>query len=111
MPPPDLSVHYCSTSGQAARLSRLKSKKQPSPARRPSAIKAQPEKAELGRAPSSIRKRRPLWQTCLALLALSLLVLTGLEIALRLLGYGHSTSFFRSTGIGGRPVLVENDDF
>ena len=40
-----------------------------------------------------------------------LLALAGLEGALRLAGYGFSTSFFKPMTIGGAECLVENDDF
>jgi tetratricopeptide (TPR) repeat protein len=40
-----------------------------------------------------------------------LLVLAGLEGALRLGGYGFSTSFFKKVTVGGQERLVENDEF
>jgi tetratricopeptide (TPR) repeat protein len=40
-----------------------------------------------------------------------LLVLGGLELALRLAGYGYPTSFFQKARIGGRDVVVENSRF
>jgi len=40
-----------------------------------------------------------------------LVVLAGLEGALRLGGYGYSTSFFKKATIGGQECLVENDEF
>lgn len=39
------------------------------------------------------------------------LVFGGLELTLRLLGYGYSPDFFRKTQIAGRDVFVANDDF
>lgn len=40
-----------------------------------------------------------------------LLVLGGAELALRLAGYGHTTSFFKPVKIKGKDFLVENDKF
>ncbi len=42
---------------------------------------------------------------------LPLLFLMGVEIVLRVAGYGYSTSFFKPMRIGGKDCLVENDDF
>jgi tetratricopeptide (TPR) repeat protein len=46
-----------------------------------------------------------------ALLIGPLVVLAGIEGALRAAGYGFSTSFFKKMTIGGEECLVENDDF
>ncbi len=46
-----------------------------------------------------------------ALLLGPLVALAGLEGALRLGGYGFSTSFFKKATIGGEERLVENDEF
>ncbi len=47
----------------------------------------------------------------LAAAALPLLLLLGVEAALRLGGYGYSTDFFKKTTIAGRDYFVENDQF
>lgn len=47
----------------------------------------------------------------LAAVGAPLLLLTVLEIVLRLAGYGYSTGFFIPLRIDGRRMLVENDDF
>lgn len=54
-------------------------------------------------------KRR--WLFRLAALALPFLLITLIELALRLSGSGHDTSFFLRTGMNGRPVLTENPKF
>ena len=46
-----------------------------------------------------------------ALLLGPLVALAGLEVALRLGGYGFETSFFKKAAIGGQERLVENDSF
>jgi len=102
---------YCSPRGLAARLSQLKSKKQSARTKPSGSVKAQLEKPNSSASLMSRILRRPFSQIGFALLGLSLLLLMGVEMALRLVGYGYSTRFFRPTGIGGRPVLVENDDF
>jgi len=45
------------------------------------------------------------------LLGVPVLLLGGLEVVLRLAGYGYSTSFFRREVIGGQACWVENDRF
>jgi tetratricopeptide (TPR) repeat protein len=47
----------------------------------------------------------------LALIGVGVFFLGAFEAALRVAGYGYSTSFFRERGIGGRPVLVQNEEF
>jgi tetratricopeptide (TPR) repeat protein len=59
---------------------------------------------------TSSRRRR--WVLRLAALLMGpLVVLAGLEGALRLGGYGFSTSLFKKATIGGEQCLVENDEF
>jgi tetratricopeptide (TPR) repeat protein len=56
--------------------------------------------------------RRGKWLFRVAALLLGPMVaLAGLEGALRLGGYGFSTSFFKKATIGGQERLVENDEF
>jgi tetratricopeptide (TPR) repeat protein len=47
----------------------------------------------------------------IALVCVPLLVLGGLETALRLAGYGYDTNFFKTIRIGGRKFLVDNESF
>ena len=47
----------------------------------------------------------------IALLVIPLLLLGGLELGLRLAGYGYPTSFFKRARIGGKDYLVDNDKF
>jgi tetratricopeptide (TPR) repeat protein len=51
------------------------------------------------------------WLFRIVMLALVPLLLLAAEAGLRLVGYGHRTSFFLKTQIGGRPVFVENARF
>jgi tetratricopeptide (TPR) repeat protein len=51
------------------------------------------------------------WFFRIAMLALVPVLLLAAEAGLRLVGYGHRTSFFLETQIGSRPVFVENDKF
>jgi hypothetical protein len=46
-----------------------------------------------------------------ALVGLPAILLGGLELGLRVAGYGYATSFFLRTRLEGREVLVENADF
>jgi tetratricopeptide (TPR) repeat protein len=47
----------------------------------------------------------------IALMFVPILLLGGLEGALRLAGYGYDTSFFKTIRIGGRKFLVDNESF
>ena len=47
----------------------------------------------------------------IALIALPLLLLGGVEAGLRLAGYGHSTGFFKKNRLGQTDFLVNNEDF
>jgi tetratricopeptide (TPR) repeat protein len=47
----------------------------------------------------------------LALVAVPLLLLGGLELILRLAGYGYSTRFFEKIRVGNQDFLVNNEDF
>ena len=47
----------------------------------------------------------------LALLLVTVLPLCGLEVILRMAGYGYSAGLFKSLRIGGEEFLVENDSF
>ncbi len=60
-------------------------------------------------APVSSGKRWAFRLTALTLLPVGLLV--GLELVLRLLGYGYPTAFFLSGKAGGQSILVENKKF
>lgn len=63
-------------------------------------------------APSQLLTGRRLWLfRILAMTLVPLLLLGGLELVLRLAGYGHPTTFFKSATINGEACLVENDKF
>jgi len=47
----------------------------------------------------------------IAFLVIPLLLLGGLELGLRLAGYGYPTSFFKRARIGSQDYLVDNDKF
>ena len=51
------------------------------------------------------------WFRFIALVVLPLLLLGGLEMILRLTGYGYSTNFFQKVHIGDRDFLVDNVNF
>ncbi|MCP5516005.1 MAG: tetratricopeptide repeat protein [Verrucomicrobiales bacterium] len=64
-----------------------------------------------GEATRTPATRRTWWFRVAAALGIPLLFLGGLELALRLAGYGHPSSFLVAEEIEGRPMLVENDAF
>ena len=73
-------------------------------------------KAPAGRSaksePGSVLSSRRKWAFRLfALTVLPLLLLGGLEAALRLAGYGYATSFFKPARIGNEDYFIQNDDF
>ena len=47
----------------------------------------------------------------IALVVLPLLFLGGLEVVLRLAGYGYATGFFEKIRVGGKGLLVNNENF
>lgn len=47
----------------------------------------------------------------IAVFVLPLLLLGGLEAALRLAGYGYPTGFFKKIRVGGKDYLINNEDF
>src|SRR5690349_15121052 len=61
------------------------------------------------RAP--ITSQRRLWLFRITALMLLPLALVVMELALRIAGYGHPTSFFVPAEIKGEACLVENDRF
>jgi len=60
--------------------------------------------------PDVTRKTRWIFRL-IALVLLPLLIVIGAEVSLRLIGYGHSTSFFKRIRIGSQDYFVENDKF
>jgi len=60
--------------------------------------------------PSMSRRRLWLMRLC-AMLFIPLFILTGIELGLRLAGYGYDTSFFSRIKIGGHDYFVPNEDF
>jgi tetratricopeptide (TPR) repeat protein len=61
--------------------------------------------------PSPISKRRLWLMRFFAMIFIPLLVLGGLEVGLRLGGYGYDTHFFRQIQINGHNFYVPNDKF
>lgn len=68
-----------------------------------------PERSPAAKA--GVRTSRAWLFRLAALVVLPLLLLGLTEGGLRLVGYGHSTSFFKKARIQGRDVFVENDKF
>jgi hypothetical protein len=68
-------------------------------------------KAGSVRAPSATSPGRKWLFRALALTLVPLLFFVGLELALRLFGYGYPASFFLKTRLLGRTVYVENQKF
>jgi hypothetical protein len=62
-------------------------------------------------APAPARRQREKWFRILAATLIPTLFFVGLELVLRLTGYGYATGFFRETRIGDTPMYVENDRF
>src|SRR5947209_8146916 len=60
---------------------------------------------------NALRQRTRRLFRLLAMTLLPAVALAGLELGLRLAGYGHPISFFVKTQINGRSVFVENDRF
>ncbi len=60
---------------------------------------------------SKIPPRRLWLFRIFAAVAIPLLIIGGLELGLRLCGYGYPTSFFLKTKIGGKDYYVSNDRF
>jgi tetratricopeptide (TPR) repeat protein len=60
---------------------------------------------------TAIPARRRLWFRWVAVLVVPLLVLGGLELALRIFGYGYPTSFFVPATVAGQRMWVENGRF
>jgi len=60
--------------------------------------------------PASVPKREWVFRL-LAMFGVPLVLLTGVEGALRLAGYGFSTVFFKPIRIGAQECLVDNDQF
>ena len=70
------------------------------------------EKNVVAERPAPKIPRRRLWLfRIFTPVAILLLVFGGLELALRLCGYGYPTSFFLKTEIGGKDYYVSNDRF
>ena len=61
--------------------------------------------------PASLSPQRKWMFRLVAVVVLPLLLLGGLEMSLRLAGYGYSTSFFKTIRVGGQKYLVNNEDF
>ena len=62
-------------------------------------------------APAPISGPRKWLFRLTALLLLPALLVAGVELVLRLAGYGYDPHFFKRLDIGGKPFLVQNEDF
>jgi len=73
-------------------------------------LKSRPAKKK---RPSPARPLSPrrIWAFRLAALLLPLGLLAGLELGLRLAGYGYDPHFFKQVRIGGEAYYVQNEDF
>jgi len=78
---------------------------------KPRASRKPPEPPSASPGTGSTRTRREWWFRILTMTLIPALLLAGLELVLRLVGYGYPTGFFRETQIAGRAVYVENDQF
>ena len=67
--------------------------------------------SDAGKSPAPISRPRKWLFRLTALLLLPTLLLLGLELVLRLAGFGYDPHFFKSLDIGGKPFLVQNEDF
>ena len=83
--------------------------KKPAPRLRPGTGEARQADGIL--TPESGKRWRKWLIRLLALLLVTVLPLCGLEVILRMAGYGYSTGLFKSMRIGGEEFLVENDSF
>ena len=72
-------------------------------------MKSRP-KAQQAAAPPPVPRRKWLFPIA-ALLLIPVLALSGLEVALRLAGYGYPTSLFQKTQFQGRDYLTDNENF
>jgi tetratricopeptide (TPR) repeat protein len=78
----------------------------------PKKARSRNEKNAMPEKPASKISPRRLWLfRIFAGVAIPLLVIGGLELVLRLSGYGYPTSFFIKTQIGGKDYYVSNDRF
>jgi tetratricopeptide (TPR) repeat protein len=86
--------------------------KPPPKKHRPAQNPRQPAPEAPGSASHSIGTKRRRWGFRLAAMTLvPLLLLTGLELGLRVAGYGYPTDFFLPLRIGNADFLVQNEDF
>jgi hypothetical protein len=89
-------------------------------------LKQRPNKSKAGRKPENkktpgqnprveptipLSPRRKWLFRFIALVVMPLLLLGGLEIVLRLAGYGYSTGFFEKIRVGEKEFLVNNENF
>jgi tetratricopeptide (TPR) repeat protein len=84
-------------------------------------LKKRPIKPKSGKKPGNkiagggpvvpLSNRRKWLFRFIALVVLPLLLLGGLEMVLRLAGYGYSTGFFEKVRVGGKDYLIPNENF
>jgi tetratricopeptide (TPR) repeat protein len=90
----------------------LKQKNQSSKSTQPAAKNSGPPQTPPISSGAAVLSRRRRWLFRLCALTLApLLILSGFELALRLSGFGHPTTFFLRTQISGRDFYVPNDKF
>ena len=71
----------------------------------------QPRDTDSSFQPEVTLSRGRLWLFRFLALLLPVIALIGLELALRLAGYGYSTSFFKEVPYGGKRLVVDNEFF
>lgn len=77
----------------------------------PKKARSREKNAVFGKPASKIPRRRVWLFRIFASVVLPLLIIGGLELGLRLCGYGYPTSFFLKTKISGKDYYVSNDRF
>ncbi len=75
-------------------------------------MKHRPKKSKAQGKPAAPLSARRKWLfRIIAMVVLPVVLLGGLEVILRLAGYGYSTGFFEKIRVGNREFFVNNDDF
>ena len=70
-----------------------------------------PDKPPPAREPSANPRRRRWLFRVAALTVVPVILIGGLELVLRVIGYGYPTDFFLKTRVNGRTVYIENQRF
>lgn len=74
-------------------------------------MKQRSGKSKSSRGEAGLNPARKWWFRLMALVVLPLLLLGGIEAALRLAGYGYNPDFFEKVRIGEKEFLVNNENF